>query len=98
MYFGLAKMVFESTTDRTLDRKELAALAEKLRAKFRILAKVDDTGFDKGSPTLVLSFLHPSKDKLSQLMDDIAVVCENEGLGRLADEVAMIEHLDYYFE
>lgn len=98
MYFGLAKLVFESTIDRTVDRKEMASLAEKLRARFKVAVRVDESGFDRGSPTLVLTLLHSSKEKLSQTMDSIAAACETDGFGRLADEQALIEHVDYFLE
>lgn len=95
MYFAIVKLTFEpETTDPTTDRKDLAALVEKVRQRFKVCAAIHASEADDGATSLVLAALGSQEEKLSQSIDAIAEFCESQGMGRIASEDALMDHID----
>jgi uncharacterized protein YlxP (DUF503 family) len=94
MYVAIAKLTFEEGPKTADDRKELRALTEKLRARFKVsAAAVEETG-SGGATALAVAALGSSAERLSKTLDAIAEFCEASGFGRVESEQALLDHLD----
>ena len=96
MYFAVMKISFEQSS--TQNRKDLAALVDKLRARFRICAMSCSTSEDDGEASIAITSLAHSEEALSKQLDSISEFCENAGLGRISDEKTLLDHLDSFGE
>lgn len=95
MYFVVAKLLFADDGKTSYDAKEMQALLEKIRQRFKISVKSYHA--DKGSQTadgILLAAVGQTSHQLEQLIDDIAEVCETTGFGRIEDEQVLIESFD----
>jgi hypothetical protein len=93
MYFAVVKLTFEAAArlDAEADRRELRALAEKLRARFKVCAAVCESPGDV--PALAVTALGSSAEKLSQSLDALSEFCETS-YGRIESEEALLDHVD----
>ena len=95
MYFAVVKITFEHEPGSpTPDRKELAAFLDKLRARFRVTAMAHSNAQDDGESSIAYTSLALSEESLTKQLDAIAAFCEEQGLGRVADESVLMDHLD----
>lgn len=95
MYFTVVKITFESSPgDPIPDRKDISALIEKLRARFRITVMAYGNIEDDGETSIAYTSLANSEDSLTKQMDAIASFCEESGMGRIADEAVLMDHID----
>lgn len=95
MYFAVVKITFEHEPGSpTPDKKELAAFTEKLRARFRITVMVYANAEEDGETAIAYTSLAMSEESLSKQLDAIAAFCEEQGMGRIADEAVLMDHID----
>ena len=95
MYFAVVKITFEHESGApTPDRKELAAFADKLRARFRITVMVHANTEEDGETAIAYTSLAMSEESLNKQLDAIAAFCEEQGMGRIADEAVLMDHID----
>lgn len=95
MYFAVVKITFEHEPGSpTPDRKELAAFLDKLRARFRVTAMAHSNAHEDGESCIAYTSLALSEESLTKQLDAIAAFCEEQGLGRVADESVLMDHLD----
>ena len=95
MYFAVVKIVFENEGGaHSTDRKDMAILVEKLRARFRITVMACANMNDDGESSLAYTSLGLSEDTLNKQMDAISAFCEDSGIGRIADEAVLMDHID----
>ena len=95
MYFSVVKVVFENEGGaQSTDRKDMAVLVEKLRARFRITVMACANMTDDGESSIAYTSLGLSEDTLNKQMDAISAFCEDSGIGRIADEAVLMDHID----
>jgi hypothetical protein len=97
MYFAVVKIVFEHEDGQPpIERKEMQAFCEKLRARFRICVLPDSTEVDDGVAAIVYTSIAHSEESLSKQLDGIVTFCEESGMGRVADEKVLMDHVDSF--
>lgn len=97
MYFAVARLVFDSGSpagSAGVERRELQALTEKLRTRFKVCAGICDTTTDGSTTAIAITALASSEDRLSQTLDAIVSFCETAGLGRIEGEEALMDHVE----
>jgi hypothetical protein len=95
MYFAIVKITFEHESgDPNPDRRDVAALVEKLRARFRITVMAYANTQEDGETAIAYTSLALSEESLTKQMDSIAEFCEESGFGRIADEAILMDHID----
>ena len=92
MYFAVLKLTFETEPGHEADLQALRSLTEKLRSRFKVCAAVCTA--DAGATSLAITALGSSEERLSQTLDKVSVCCEEAGLGRIASEDALLDHID----
>ncbi len=97
MYFAVTKLTFERQSTPH-DAKDLAALAEKIRARFRITVEVTDEFQKGGEAGLMVAAVHRDEMKLSNMIDAIVDVCEDSGFGRIHSENTILEDFESFQE
>jgi hypothetical protein len=97
MFFVVTKLTFESHA-KPRDARDLAALVEKLRARFRISVEVTEEFQKGGEAGIVVSAVHPSEMKLSGMIDAISDACEDSGFGRIHSENTILEDFESFTE
>lgn len=96
MYFAVSKLTFSTQPGPLDDPQAFRALAEKIRARFKVCAAFYQTG--GGDPCLAISALGSTVERLSQTLDKIASFCEDSGFGRVESEEALLDHIDHLAE
>ncbi len=98
MYFAVTKLTFDIDEHTANERKDLSALVEKVRARFKVC--VQPLIHDKDSDFLgmAIASLGQAEERLSQQVDAIAEFCEESGFGRVAKEETLIDHMDSFGE
>jgi uncharacterized protein YlxP (DUF503 family) len=97
MYFAVMKLTFAATMDSEKDRKDLKALAEKLRARFKICCA--PCGVEEGGvASLAITALSGSENQLSHTLDEIAIFCETSGFGRIESESTLLDDIQSIVE
>ncbi len=95
MYFAVVKITFEGEAGAPApDRKEMAAFIEKLRARFRITVMPYGSMQEDGETSIAYTSLASSEESLNKQLDAIASFCEESGMGRIADEAVLMDHID----
>jgi predicted transcriptional regulator len=95
MFFAVVKIIFEHEPGSpTPDRKELAAFLDKLRARFRVTALAHSNTQEDGETSIAYTSLAHSEESLTKQLDAIAAFCEEQGLGRVADESVLMDHIE----
>lgn len=95
MYFAVVKIIFEHEPGSpTPDRKELAAFLDKMRARFRVTTMAYSNAQEDGQTSIAYTSLAHSEESLTKQLDAIAAFCEEQGLGRIADEAVLMDHID----
>ena len=98
MFAALAVLHFDSRTTEGVDRKALHSITEKLRSRFPVVVKIHGTMEDDGEIRLAVAALMESEPKLAKMLDDFTSACETLGLGRVDDEVSILDDLDNFIE
>jgi uncharacterized protein YlxP (DUF503 family) len=101
LYFAVMKITFmveEDNPDQTSPavKRDLQALVEKLRARFRVAilpGQVEDSG---DAPVLAVASLAHSEEALSRQLDSICEFCESSGFGRIDTERTLLDHIDSF--
>lgn len=93
MHFAVMKLTFAATLDSERDRKELKALAEKLRARFKICC-APCASQEGDAASLAVTALAPTENQLSRMLDDIADFCETSGFGRIEGESTLLDDIE----
>ena len=92
MYFAVVKLSFEDVVRSSSDdRKELFALVEKIRTRFKVCAAAVEEG---DATAIAVTALGSSEARLTQTLDAITDFCENSGFGRLDSEQTLMDHID----
>ena len=95
MFFAVSRIAFESAGEgASLTAKDIAQGIEKLRAKFRIVCSAYEIEEEDGQTTIVFASLGKSSEALSLQLDQISAYCEDIGLGRIATEDVLMDHVD----
>ncbi|MEI6398609.1 MAG: hypothetical protein WCO71_07560 [Pseudomonadota bacterium] len=95
MYFAVVKITFESENGAPApDRKDMSALIEKLRARFRITVMAYSNGQEDGETAIAYTSLAMSEESLGKQLDAISAFCEETGIGRIGDEAVLMDHID----
>ena len=95
MYFAVVKITFEHESGAPApDRKEISALIEKLRARFRITVMAYANIQEDGETAIAYTSLAQSEESLNKQLDSIAAFCEESGFGRIGDEAVLMDHID----
>lgn len=76
------------------DRKDMSAMIEKLRARFRIVAMPASVAEDDGDTSIAYVSLANSEEALNKQLDAISAFCEECGFGRVADEAVLMDDID----
>ncbi|MES2746331.1 MAG: hypothetical protein V4655_12945 [Bdellovibrionota bacterium] len=95
MFFVVTKLTFERQTTPH-EGRELAALVEKLRARFKISVEIADEFHKGGEAGVVVAAVHTSEMKLSSLIDSISDACEDSGFGRIHSENTILEDFEAF--
>lgn len=95
MFFVVTKLTFERQSTPH-DARELAALVDKLRARFRISVEITEDFQKGGEAGVVVAAVHPSEMKLSSLIDAISDACEDSGFGRIHSENTILEDFESF--
>lgn len=98
MYFGLIKIEFDREDLTQHDRKEMHALIEKLRSRFKVCVKASAEFQKTGEPSLCVATLGSSDGELNREIEDILSFCDGSSFGRIASESVIIDHFDSYEE
>ena len=95
MYFAVVKITFEHEEGAPApDRKEMAAFLDKMRARFRVTVMAYGNMQEDGETSIAYTSLAISEESLSKQLDSIAAFCEEQGIGRIADEAVLMDHID----
>lgn len=96
MYFAVMKIAFdEEGRAATSDGgRELKALAEKIRSRFKVSAAASPGEETGGSDAIAVAALGSTEEKLSKTLDAIVTFCEQAGFGRIAGEDTLFDHVD----
>ena len=95
MYFAISKLTF-SEGQTSSDKKQLAALIQKIRARFKVsIRSVGPAhGKESGINAIMVALLDRSETGLTQQIDSIIDFCENSGFGRVEGEDTIFEDFD----
>lgn len=93
MYFCVSKLVFEFDARLHQDDRDLKALAEKIRKRFKVSARPAALT-ETGEASLAIAAVDRSQEKLSRMMDEISELCEQSGFGRVDHELSLMDHFD----
>jgi len=96
MYFAVMKLTFEASESSAQDRKALAALIEKIRARFKVCAMPCESMEESGQASLAISSLAHSDEALGKQLDAISDFCESSGFGRVETERTLMDHIDAF--
>ncbi len=97
MFFAITKFTFERQSTPH-DAKDLSALAEKIRTRFRISVEITEDFHKGGDAGIMVAAIHPNEMKLSNMIDAIADACENSGFGRIHSENTILEDFESFQE
>lgn len=97
MFFAVSKLTFESSA-KSHDARDLAALVEKIRARFKISVEVTDEFHKGGEAGIIVAALHKDEMKLSNLIDAVSDACEDSGFGRIHSENTILEDFEAFNE
>ncbi|MBC7661428.1 MAG: hypothetical protein H7249_17165 [Chitinophagaceae bacterium] len=97
MFFAVSKLTFE-TQAKPRDARDLAALVEKLRTRFRISVEIADEFHKGGDAGVIVAALHKDEMKLSSLIDAVSDACEDSGFGRIQSENTILEDFESFTE
>jgi len=95
MYFAVMKITFDGG-EASGSRKDLMAIVEKIRARHRVCAMPCSTSEDDGEAAIAVTSLANSEESLSRQLDAISKLCEEAGIGRIASERTLLDHLDSF--
>jgi uncharacterized protein YlxP (DUF503 family) len=93
MHFAVMKLTFAAALDSEKDRKELKALAEKLRVRFKVCCSPYSIQ-EGGAAALAIAALSGSENQLSRTLDEIANFCETSGFGRIEAESTLLDDVE----
>lgn len=97
MFFVVTKLTFERQSTPH-DAKDLAALVEKLRARFKISVEIADEFYKTNQAALMVAAIHKDEMKLSNLIDKVSDTCEDSGFGRIYSENTILEDFEAFQE
>lgn len=93
MYFAISKINFEIDTQTATDGRDLKALAEKIRSRFKVCAITCNAPEFSGEAAIAIATLGGTEQKVTAQLDSIATFCEESGFGRIDYETTLIDHL-----
>lgn len=95
MYFAVSKLVF-SEGQTSSDKKQLASLIQKIRARFKVSVRSVSNAHGKQNSVnaIMIALLDRSDSGLTQQIDTIIDFCEDSGFGRVESEETIFEHFD----
>ena len=96
MYFAVMKLTFEPSDSTPQDRKALAALVEKIRARYKVCVMPCEATDETGQASIAISSLGHSDEALSKQLDAISDFCEETGFGRVETERTLMDHIDAF--
>lgn len=96
MYFAVAKLTFDIDEHTANERKDLNALVEKVRSRFKVCVQPMVSDKDHGFLGMAVASLGQTEERLSQQVDAIAEFVEESGFGRVAKEETLIDHVDSF--
>ena len=94
MYFLVSKITFADDDSTSYDARELKALVERIRARYKVCALAQPITASHGTLELVVTFLGHHQDQVNQTMDDIIDFCENSGFGRVDQELTLMDDVE----
>lgn len=95
MHFAVVKITFEYDQDAPMpDRKDVASMVEKIRARFRVVAMSAAVAEEDGDTVIAYVSLANSEESLNKQLDAISAFCEECGFGRVADEAVLMDDID----
>jgi uncharacterized protein YlxP (DUF503 family) len=96
MYFAVMKIAFdeEGRAATAGGGRELKALAEKIRSRFKVSAAASPGEETGGGDAIAVAALGSTEEKLSKTLDAIVSFCEQAGFGRIAGEDTLFDHVD----
>lgn len=83
MYIGLLDICLEWEQATKNDRKEIAALVQKIRSRFKLTVNSEYEGEEWVN--IYVAFLSPKESTIRNLADEVCDLCERSGIGRIAD-------------
>lgn len=92
MYFAVVKLTFDEEGGGSADPHAWRSLCEKLRSRFKVCAAVCSE--ETGTNSIAITALGSSEERLSKMLDQLTDFCENAGLGRIASEDTLLDHMD----
>ncbi len=94
MYILISKLELSSEVLAS-DRREMKALVDRLRKKFKVsVLSYNPKGYGN---TIIVSLLGHSEHKLSQTLDEVAEYCEFSGFGRIDSETTFLDDIENLF-
>ena len=94
MHFCLLKMVMDSETITGESHKHATQVCEKLKSRFKVLAKAYPSQSHEHSLAIAVVMLSKNHVKLKQNCDEILNYVETTGLGRILSELIIIDRVD----
>lgn len=91
MYIGLLDICLEWEQVTKNDRKEIAALVQKIRSRFKLTVNSEYEGEEWVN--IYVAFLNPKESTIKNLADDVCDLCERSGIGRIAEVDLTLESL-----
>ena len=93
MYFAVVKLTFEPDAQSAEDRRDLQALALKLRVRFKVCAAAIVDASEQGPAAIAIAALASHEERLSQTLDAISEFCETS-YGPIASEQSLMDEID----
>lgn len=96
MYFAVMKVAFDEEGRPAIDDggRELKALAEKIRSRFKVVAAATNSDQHGSGDAIAIAALASTEEKLSRTLDAIVTFCEQAGFGRIISEDTLFDHID----
>ncbi len=84
----------DSETINELSFAHARSLCERIRSRYKALAKPYQPGSDPLSLNIAVVLLGRTQEKLNQQRDEILNFIETNGLGRVLEDKTFIDHID----
>lgn len=94
MYFGILKIQMDSETLNDLSYQHAVTICENIRSRFKVAAKPYQEKPSDIALSIIVAMLAKTQDKMNRECDEILNLIETKGLGRILNDVLLVDHID----
>ncbi len=94
MYYAITKFILASECATIYDGRDMHALIEKIRRKFKVTVKAASAYKKHNEPAIVTASLAVSESALNNEINSIFDFIENSGFGRISTTTAIVDLVD----